>query len=180
MTQTTIPLVQGENFLSFPSASTDSFGYILTSSTIKDNISNFYKYHPILGPIPVMDTDHIEEGVGYHLYSTISGNIIYDSTGDFYITIGRFESRILKGWNLLATGSNTIILPSWCNIIDANTGIPVTQLEPTKAYWINYDDCTQPRFGAESALAFIGAIGTVLFTVYLLREFKIIGKPMKE
>jgi len=176
MTQITIPLVQGDNFISFPASSANTFGDIFTSSTVRDEISNFYKYHPILGPIPVMDTDHIEECIGYHLYITIPGNIIYDSTGDFYTTLGRFESRILKGWNLLATGSNTIILPSWCNVIDAKTGIPATQLEPTKAYWINSEDCSQPRFNAGSALYFIGAIGTVLFTVYLLREFKIIRR----
>jgi hypothetical protein len=180
MTQITIPLVQGDNYISFPSSSADTIGDILTSSTIKDKITKFAKFHPILGQIPIIDSDHIEEGIGYYLYITIPGSIIYDSTGDYYTTLGRFESRILKGWNLLATGSNTLILPSWCNVIDANTGIPATQLEPTKAYWINYDDCTQPRFTAGSALYFIGAIGTVLFTVYLLREFRIIGQPVKE
>lgn len=177
---TEIVLREGNNFISFPSASASNFGDILTSSTIKDKISNFYKYHPILGQIPVLDTDYIEEGIGYHLYSTIPGSIIYDSTGDFHITLSQFESRILRGSNLLATGSNTIILPSWCYITDANTGIHATQLEPMRAYWVNYDDCSQPKLNAESALAVIGAIGTVLFTVYLLREFKIIGKPMKE
>jgi hypothetical protein len=180
MTEIVIPLTEGYNFISFPSASVYAFGDILTSSTIKDKITKFIKYHPILGEIPILDSDHIEEGIGYRLYITIPGSIIYESIGDYYITFDQLKSRILKGWNLLATGNNTIILPSWCNVIDANTGIYATRLEPMKAYWINYDDCLQPTFNAESALYVIGAIGTVLFTIYLLREFRIIGKPMKD
>lgn len=177
---TKIDLTEGDNFISFPSASADSFGDIFTSSTIKDEITKFVKYHPILGEIPVSDSEHIEEGIGYHIYITIPGSIIYDSIGDYYITFDQLKSRILKGWNLLATGNNTIILPSWCNVIDANTRFPAIQLEPKKAYWINYDDCTKPIFNAGSVLSIMGAIGTVLFTIYLLREFSIIGKPMKE
>lgn len=180
MTQITIPLVQGVNFLSFPSSSTNTIGDILTSSTIKDKITKFIKYHPILGEIPILDSDYIEEGIGYYLYITISESIIYEGITDFYITFDQLKSRILKGWNLLSTGNNTIIIPSWCNVIDANTGLNTTQLEPMKAYWINYDNCRQPTFDVESTLFVIGAIGTVLFTIYLLREFKIIGKPMKE
>jgi hypothetical protein len=179
MTQITIPIIQGDNFFSFPSSSANTIGDILTSSTIINGISNFYKYHPILGQIPVLNADYIEAGIGYHLYSTISANIIYDGTEDFYITLSQFESRILRGWNLLATGSNTIILPSWCNVIDANTGIPTLILEPTKAYWINSDDCSQPTFDARSLLYLIGSVGTVLFTIHLLKEFKIIGKSNK-
>lgn len=177
---TEIVLTEGYNFISFPSASADTFGDILTSSTIKDKITKFIKYHPILGEIPVTDSDYIEEGIGYYISITIPGSIIYDSIGDYYITFDQLKSKILKGWNLLATGNNTIILPSWCNVIEANAGIHTNQLKPMKAYWINYDDCLQPTFNTESALYVIAAIGTVLFTIYLLREFRIIGKPMKE
>ena len=175
----TIPLSEGYNYISFPSSSVNTIGDILTSSTIKDNITKFIKYHPILGEIPITDSDYIEEGIGYYLYITISGSMIYDSITDYQVTFNQLKSRILKGWNLLATGNNILILPSWCNVVEANTGLPATQLEPTKAYWINYDECLQPTFGAESVLYFIGAVGTVLFTIYLLREFRIIGKPMK-
>lgn len=175
---TEIVLTKGNNFISFPSASTNTFGDILTSSMIKDKITKFVKYHPILGEIPVTDSDYIEEGIGYIIYIIIPGSVIYDSIGDYYITFDQLKSRILKGWNLLAAGNNTIILPSWCNVIDANTGLRATQLEPMKAYWINSDDCSQPTFNAESALYVIGAIGTILFTIFLLRKFRIIGKPM--
>lgn len=177
---TEITLIEGGNFISFPSASRDTFGDILASSMIKDKITKFAKYHPILGEIPITDSNHIEEGIGYYLYITIPGSIIYDSIGDYHITFDQLKSRILKGWNLLSTGNNTITLPSWCSIIEANTGLHVTKLEPMKAYWINYDDCVKPTFGTESVLYIIGAIGSVLFTIYLLREFRIIGKPMKE
>ena len=57
---------------------------------------------------------------------------------------------------------------------------PAITLKPNKAYWINFVDCIKPTFGAESVLYFIGAVGTVLFTIYLLREFRIIGRPMKD
>ena len=181
MTQTTIPLVQGDNFISFPSASTDIFGDILASSTIKDQITTFTKYDPILGKeIGILYSGHIEEGIGYHIYTNVSGSIIYDSIGDYYITFDQLKSRILKGWNLLATGNNTIIAPLWCNIIDANTRLPTTQIEPKKAYWISYDNCIKPTYNIDSALYVISAIGTILFTVYLLRKFRIIGKPMQE
>ena len=176
---TEIVLTEGDNFISFPSTSAYTFGDILTSSMIKD-ITKFVKYHPILGEIPISDSDHIEEGIGYYLYITIPGSIIYDSIRDYYITFDQLKSRILKGWNLLAAGNNTITIPSWCNVIEANTGIHTSRLEPMKAYWINYDDCLQPTFNVESALYIIGAVGTVLFTMYLLREFRIIGKPMRE
>lgn len=180
MIQITIPLAQGDNFLSFPSSSTNTFGDIFTSSTIKDKITKFVKYHPILGEISVSDSDHIEEGIGYHMYITIPGSIIYDSIGDYYITFDQLKSRILKGWNLLATGNNTIILPLWCEVIDANTRLPTTILEPKNAYWINSDACIKPVFNAGTALTIMSSIGTVLFTIYLLREFRIVGKPMKE
>ena len=175
----TILLTEGDNFLSFPSSSTNTIGDILTSSTIKDKITKFIKYHPILGEIPITDSDHIEEGIGYYIYIIISGSIIYDSIEDYQVTFDQLKLRILNGWNLLATGNNILIIPSWCNVIDANTGLPTTQLEPTKAYWINSTECIQPTFDAESVLYLFGAIGTILFTIYLLREFRIIGKPMK-
>lgn len=180
MTQITIPLSEGENYISFPSSSTNTIGDILTSSTIKDKITKFIKYHPILGEIPILDSDYIEEGIGYYLYITISGSIIYDGITDFHVTFDQLKSKILNGWNLLATGNNTITIPSWCNVIEANTGIHTIQLEPMKAYWINYDDCIQPTLGTESVLYLFGAIGTVLFSIYLLREFRIIGTPMKD
>ena len=181
MTLITILLNEGNNYISFPSSSTSTIGDILTSSTIKDKITKFIKYHPILGEIPITDSDYIEEGIGYYLYITISGIIIYNGITDYQITFDQLKSRILNGWNLLATGNNILILPSWCNVIDANTGLPVTQLEPANAYWINFTDCIKPTFGTGSALYIIGAIGTILFTIYLLKEFRIIGgKPMKD
>src|SRR3990167_8117051 len=108
---TEIILTEGYNFISFPSASANTFGDILTPSTIKDKITKFVKFHPILGEIPITDSDYIEEGIGYRLYITMPGSIIYDSIGDYYITFDQLKSRILKGWNLLATGNNTITIP---------------------------------------------------------------------
>ena len=169
-----IPITEGDNYISFPASSADNFGTILTSSIMKDKITKFIKYNPILLEIPITDSDHIEEGVGYYLYSTIPGNIIYNSTGNYLITFDNFKSKILKGWNLLATGNNTLTLPSWCQVLDASTSMPVIILEPKKAYWVNFTDCIKPTFDINSALTIIGAVGTILFTIYLLKEFKII------
>lgn len=176
-----IPIHIGDNYISFPATDpTENFETILTNSQIKNSILDFTKYDPILLKMISINYlyDYIEEGVGYYIYSISEGNITYDGI-PYILTFDQLKSKILKGWNLLATGDNTIILPSWCYVIDANTRLNVTQLEPKKAYWINSDDCLQPTFNAESALYVIGAIGSILLTVYFLREFRIIGEPLR-
>jgi len=54
-----ISLNEGDNFISFPANSADNFGTILTGSGIKDNILKFVKYHPILGEIPIDDSERL-------------------------------------------------------------------------------------------------------------------------
>lgn len=181
MTIVNIPIHIGDNYISFPATdSIDNFETIFIDSQIKSSILEFTKYDPILQKTVSINYiyDHIEEGVGYYIYSISEGNIIYDGI-PYILTFDQLKLKILKGWNLLATGDNTIILPSWCYVIDANTRLNTTQLEPKKAYWINYYDCTKSVFNAESVLYVIGAIGSILLTVYFLREFRIIGEPVR-
>lgn len=181
MTQIEIPLVQGDNYISFPATSPDNFETIFTSSGIINNIpeNGFIKFNPVTqSREPVKYTEYIEKGVGYDLYVNSPTSLIYNGT-EYTMTFDELRSHLLPGWNLVGVGSNIIMSLNWCRILDPYYNL-VTQLEPMNAYLIYHDDCIQPTFNAESALYIIGAIGTILFTIYLLREFKIIGKPLKE
>mgnify|MGYP003394261201 CR=1 FL=1 len=182
MTQIEIPLAQDDNYISFPATSPYNFETIFTSSGIINNIpeNGFIKFNPVTQSLePVKYTEHIEKGVGYDLYVNSPTSLIYDGT-EYTMTFDELKSHLLPtGWNLVGVGSNIITPLSWCRIFDHHYNV-VTQLEPKNAYWINYDDCVKPTFNTESVLYIVGALGTVLFTIYLLREFRIIGKPMKE
>lgn len=184
MSQNTILLNIGDNFISFPATSISTINEILTSSGIKGNISKFIKWDSIQQkevPVAIDGTEYIEEGRGYYLYTTSPGTIIYDGI-EYSMTFDQFRSRIVQGWNLLGTGSNTAIPSAWCKITDPITLLPVTILQPNYSYWVHYDECIQPiqpSIGSSSLTA-IATIGTILFTYYLLMKFRIIGKPLKE
>lgn len=149
MTSITIPLKIGPNYISFPATSTENFGNILAG--IKDIIEIvndtrlFYRYDPILPPywLPVDDIDFIEQGRGYYISVTSPGELTYEGV-EYYLTIEQLRSRILRGWNLVGTGSNALSMTKWCKVIDPTTGFPIAQLEPTKSYWVDYYDCVEP------------------------------------
>jgi len=149
MTLTTISLNTGPNYISFPATSTDNFGTILSGISniieTRDNIRLFYKYDPILlrDWTVVSDFEFIEQGRGYYISVTSPGNITYEGA-EYTITFDQLRSRLLKGWNLVGTGSNTLSIPNWCRTIDPVTTLPIIQLEPTRSYWVDYDDCIQP------------------------------------
>lgn len=164
MTQITIPIKTGDNYISFPAISTDNFETILINSQIKNNIDKFIKFDPMLQkeePINYL-TDYIEEGRGYYIYSTVDGNITYNGI-EYILTFDQLISQIFMGWNLIGVGSISIIPLSWCKVIDPETLFSVSILEPTKAYWINYDDCKKLGLGLESTLA----ITTGILFIYL-------------
>ena len=178
---TEIVLTEGDNYISFPATSPYDFETIFTSSGIINDIpeNGFIKFNPVTQSLePVKYTEHIEKGIGYDLYVNSPRNLIYSGT-EYTMTFEELRSRILPGWNLVGTGSNIITPLSWCRVLDPYYN-GVTQLEPMKSYLIYYDNCAQPTLNAESILYLFGAIGTVLFTIYLLREFRIIGTPMKD
>ena len=173
MTQIHIPLTLGDNFISFPATSTGTINEILTSSGVKANISKFIKWDSIQQKEISIDIDgieYIEEGRGYYLYITSPGTIIYEGT-EYTITFEQFKSRIVQEWNLLGTGKDIIIPQTWCKIVDPITSLPVTILQPNHSYWINYDECTKPT---TSAVVTIGIIASVLVTISILKQFKIL------
>ena len=140
----TIPLVPGQNYISFPASSSYSFMTIFTTSGVINDIGTdafqnkmFYKYDPVVNNYVIIDLNlgHIEQGKGYYLYitSTTPGAITYDGT-EYTITFDQLKSRIVKGWNLLGTGKDAIIPKSWCNILDPATMSIATILEPRKSY----------------------------------------------
>lgn len=180
MTIITIPLVQGPNYISFPASSVYNFRTIFTNSGIIDDIGAdasgnkmFYRYDPILNNYAIVnvDTGRIEEGKGYYLYitSTSPNNISYEGI-EYSTTFDQFKSRIVKGWNLLGVGKDSIVPQFWCKILDPITNVPVTILEPTKSYMVNYDECVSPSGGSiESAVGFSVSL---FFLIYMLRGFK--------
>lgn len=171
-TQIIIPIKIGDNYISFPATSIDNFETILTNSQIKNSIDKFIKFDPMLQeekPINYL-TDYIEKGRGYYIHSAVDGSIIYDGI-EYALTFDQLISQIFTGWNLIGVGSIPIIPLSWCKVIDPETLFPVSIFEPTKAYWINYDDCKKIGPSLESALAITTGI---LFTYWLLKDFKVI------
>ena len=177
MVPITIPLIAGRNYISFRAISSDNFGTIFSMSGIKADIIRFFTYD-VSGWTDVSDFEYIDEGRGYILDIATPGNIAYDGI-EYTLTFNQLKSRLIEGLNLVGPGYVPIIPPNWCRVLNADTNFPVVQLEPNKSYLIYYNDCIKPTVGVESVLYVIGAIGTILFTIYLLREFRIIGKPMK-
>ncbi len=181
MTEITIPLVEGNNYISFPGTSPDNFETIFTAAGIIDNIpeNGFMTFNPITQLTePVKYTEHIQKGVGYDLYfsSSVPTDLIYTGT-EYTMTFDELNSSLLPGWNLVGVGSNTVIPQDWCKVLDPYRNI-VTILQPTNAYWIYQGDCIKPTFDTGTALFLVGAVGTVLFTIYLLGKFRIVGKPI--
>lgn len=183
MIQVEIPLTEGDNYISFPATSTlySNFRELFTDSGMIDNVDILYKYDPMLGDTIPLDLDiyYMEEGKGYILRIKPSDipiqHIRYEGIEyTIPMTFDLLRSMLLRGLNLVGVGSTTITLINWCRAIDGKTRSLVTQLEPKKAYWIYYDECVQPTYNVKSVITVIGAVGTVLFTVWLLKEFKII------
>ena len=177
MTHIEIPLVLGDNYISFRATSINTINEILTTSGIKGDILKFIKWDPIQQkeiPIAVDGTEYIQEGRGYYLFVSSPGIISYEGT-EYSLTFDQFTSRIVKEWNLLGTGKDMIVTQSWCKIMDPVTLLPVTILQPDHSYWVNYDECMKTSIGS-SALTALAAVGTVLFAYYMLNKFGYIGK----
>lgn len=166
MTQITIPLNTGPNYISFPAISTDNFGTIFIISNIKQDILSFYKYDPIISPYwtPVSDFEYIEKGRGYVIDISSSGTISYEGT-EYTITLDELRSKLLRGWNLIGPGSNILSIPDWCKIRDS-AGFPTTQLEPTKSYWVDYYECIVPTTEPYLFISIIG-LSVALISLFI-------------
>lgn len=179
MTEITIPIILGPNYISFPASSPYNFRTLFTDTGILNNISidqsqnhMFYRYDPILGDYSLIDLDfeYIEKGKGYLLFMESPQNIIYDGE-EHTITFDQFKSRIIKGWNLLGVGKDVIIPQSYCKILDPLTMFPVTILEPKHSYLVNYDDCLESSFSYGTTIAIVASS---LVTLAILRQFKVL------
>lgn len=185
MTQNTIALNIGHNYLSFPESSTDSFKKIFTDSGIINNIVSFSKFDPILSKFTEINSDYeyIQQGRGYLL---VIGNYSSNTTptplitnpqityqGITYINPMNFntlQSMLFKGYNLVGPDSNTIESPGWCKVIDATTRIPAKQLYPTKAYFVHFDECQISNISGQYSLPLIVSILMVVFYLNLFRK----------
>lgn len=173
MTPITIPLHQGDNYISFPATSVDNFETIFTNAGIINNIpeNGFLKLNPITKiQQPVLYTEYIVRGTAYDLYINEPAQLTYDGI-EYTMTFDQLKSHLLHGWNFIGIGSNTITPSGWCKILDSDYNT-VTMLEPKNAYWIYYDDCMQPS-GASIGEA-IGFTVSCLFLIYMLKEFKVL------
>lgn len=170
-----IQLQEGDNFISFPASYNDSIGALFRACGIT-NVTMFkFDFTGNYVQITDFDLEYIEGGRGYLLQTSADTSIflISYSGEEYIITFDQFMSNLLRGWNLVGTGNNTIILQNWCKVLDPKSLNRVIQLDPKKAYLVNYEDCIKPEYGIGSTITVIGAVGTVLFTIYLMREFKL-------
>ncbi len=172
MTQITINLNIGHNYISFPGTSIDNFGTIFTISNIKQNIISFLKYDPILSPnwTLVNDSEFIEEGRGYLLDLSLPGTISYEGT-EYNLTFEQLRSKLLRGWNLIGTGSNILYISDWCKIRDPITDFPVNQLEPSKSYWVDYYECIRPTTEPYLFISILG-LGIAMISLFISMNSK--------
>jgi hypothetical protein len=183
-----IPIIKGENWISFPENSTNNLLTIFSKSGL-GNVT-IYKYDPLKqlkldlaeevdslvdststssstssGFTLVDMTSYVEQGRGYHIIATNPGIITY--TGVPYktrMTFDKLRKSLIRGYNLVATDNNIIDLSryDWCRIVDASTNFSATELVPNKAYWIFYpDDCSQQQSGLD-ALTKATIIGVII------------------
>ena len=177
MTQVSIPLIKGENWISFPESSTDNLLTIFSKSGLGK--VTIYKYDPLKstgstesGFVPIDLTSYVEMGKGYHVITTNVGTISY--MGIPYkqkMTFDRLRSSLMRGYNLVGTDNNIqdISRYDWCRVVDAQTNFSATELTPGKAYWIYYEDCQQPKLGLDT-LTKISILGLAITTYVVFGE----------
>jgi hypothetical protein len=176
MTQITILLNAGPNYISFPAISSENFGTMFTTSNIKQNIRSFSRYDPIISQATeVSDYEYIEDGRGYVLDMLSPGTITYDGI-EYILTFNQLKSKLLRGWNLIGTGYNSLDIPNWCITIDPTTGFPVSRLESAKSYWIDYYSCIQPTTEPFLFMSIVGIGIAIISLIISLNPKKISNK----
>jgi hypothetical protein len=170
MSQVSIPITIGENWISFPEDSSDNLNTIFTKSGILNSISTVYQYNSITPGYEVTNLQSLViEGRSYHIISTGNGTISYMGTPyKKKMTFDEISKSLMRGWNLIGTDNNTIDISnnSWCKISDAQANFAVTELVPGKAYWIYSDDCKRPALGLDT-LTKVTIVG-VAITAYVV------------
>jgi len=178
MSTINIPLKIGDNYISFPENSSDSFKTIFTNSGIISNIISFSNFDPMTGRFVEVNPDfeYIQQGRGYLLVMSIDPSLAgisltYD--GIPFPTSMNFDvlkGMLFKGYNLVGPDSIIIIPSSWCRVLDASTRMTVTELIPTRAYFIFYDECQLSNVATQYNLPLILSFAMVLFYVNLFRK----------
>ena len=165
MSQISIPIVQGENWISFPEDSTDNLNIIFTKSGLGSSITTAYQYNSITSGYDIVSLQSLViEGRGYHIISTGNGTISYMGTPyKRKMTFDIISKSLMRGWNLVGTDNNTIDVSNndWCKITDAQANFAVTELVPGKAYWIFFDDCKRPVLGLDT-LTKVSIVGVAI------------------
>ena len=170
MSQVSIPITQGENWISFPEDSSDNISTIFTKSGIANSITTVYQYNSITSGYEVTSLQSLViEGRGYHIISTGNGTISYMGTPyKRKMTFDILNKSLMRGWNLVGTDNNTMDISNygWCKVTDAQINFVVTELVPGKAYWIFFEDCKMPSFGIDlqTKLAIVG----LSITIYIV------------
>ena len=172
-----IPLIKGENWISFPESTSDNLLTIFSKSGL-GNVT-IYKYDPLKstgstesGFVLVDLTSYVEMGKGYHVITTNVGTISYMGTPyKQKMTFDRLRSSLMRGYNLVGTDNNIIDISryDWCRIVDAQTNFSATEIAPGKAYWIYYEDCQQPKLGLDT-LTKISILGLAITTYVVFGE----------
>lgn len=169
MTQISIPLYVGENYVAFPEGSTNNFRTIFTNSGIISDIVTLYRYDPILESFVQinLDLETIQQGRGYILTVSFTGNpvptIVYEGVPfSNSMNFGILKSMLMKGWNLIGTDTNTINVENWCRCIDGQTGLETHQILPLKSYWISTDECEK----SSKDMVLILTLGIFLLSIY--------------
>lgn len=170
MSQISIPITLGENWISFPEDSSDNLSTIFTKSGVGNIITTVYQYNSITSGYEVTSLQSLViEGRGYHIISTGNGTISYMGTPyKRKMTFDTISKSLMRGWNLVGTDNDTIDISNndWCKITDAQINFAVTELVPGKAYWIFSDDCRQPKLGLDT-LTKVTIVG-VAITAYVV------------
>ena len=170
MSQISIPIVTGENWISFPEDSSDNLLTIFAKSGISSSISFVYQYNSITSGYEITNLQSLViEGRGYHIISNGNGTISYMGTPyKRKMTFDVISKSLMRGWNLVGTDNNTIDISNndWCQITDAQTNFAVAELVPGKAYWIYSEDCQKPKLGLDT-LTKVTIVG-VAITAYVV------------
>lgn len=154
MSQISIPITIGENWISFPEDTTDNLSTIFTKSGLGSSIITVYQYNSITSGYEIVNLQSLViEGRGYHIIASGNGTISYMGTPFVRkMTFDILTSSLMRGWNLIGTDNNTIDISnySWCKVSDAQANFTVTELVPGKAYWIFFDDCKKTMLGLDT------------------------------
>lgn len=180
-TTITIPLQEGQNYISFPATSTDNFQTIFTNSGIINNVTAFNRFDAFeQAPVPLDYSEYIMKGTGYYIEVKSLGTIAYTGT-PYILSFNDIQSKLVLGQNLIGPGSDSITPETWCKIIDPTTNLQVSILQPKHAYWILFDNCNLvSTTNVNTFNAVITGLGLLISAIFLWIELRATTKVETE